>query len=121
LEQAAEVIGLPARFLSKILSLNPGRHLTALTLGPVLQGFGVKLLMVDDEEALARFEHRIKRRDPKVVRSVAVHFQITSRHVRRIGAKGGANSRKYMTRRQASQLGRKAALARWSKWKAAAA
>ena len=35
--------------------------------------------------------------------------------------KGGANSRKYMTREQASELGRRAVQARWAKAKKKAA
>ena len=48
------------------------------------------------------------------MRSVAVHA-VTTRFLRKIGAKGGANSRKYLGKRLVKQLARKAALARWRK------
>jgi hypothetical protein len=44
-----------------------------------------------------------------------VNIRLTRKFLREIAAKGGANSRKYMTRRQASALARKAIQARWAK------
>jgi hypothetical protein len=56
---------------------------------------------------------RLRKDRPTLPGSVAVHTNLTTRFLRKIGAKGGENSRKYLGKRLVKQLARKAANARW--------
>jgi len=96
---------------------------------------GVKLLMVEDPEAMARYTDKIPKRNEDCAHyDTAITFKFTRRHMRKIGLKGlkirwsdarrklraarvqgGTNSRKNMTALQASAIARKAARARWKK------
>jgi hypothetical protein len=83
--------------------------------GPVLSGLGLRCLLVVDEEATRRLKERLLPRNQSYVRSAAVHTNLTTRFLRKIGAKGGENSRKYLGKRLVKRLARKAAAARWKK------
>lgn len=123
LEDAAEKIGLPARFLSKVFGPNPSKRLTMDTFGLVMMGFGLKCQVVEDPQAIERFERLLRRANPvEALKAKAkVHLVVTNKHLRKIGRKGGLNSRKRMTAKQASELGRRSILIRWADVKAAAA
>jgi general stress protein YciG len=75
------------------------------------------LQLVENAEATAQIRGGIVPRKLKLVKSTsfAMHPDVTYRFMRKIGRKGGAHSRSNMTRRQASELGRRAARARWAK------
>jgi hypothetical protein len=72
-------------------------------------------LVIEDNAAAERLKNRLPPRSQSYVRSVAVHTNLTTRFLRKIGAKGGENSRKYLGKRLVKQLARKAANARWQK------
>lgn len=115
-ETIDEIAGLARGYASKVLAEVPLRRLGPDTLGPMLGAVGIKLLAVDDETALARYTARAdKRRFEVAVQSGAVHFKISLRKLKRNGRKGGKNSRKFVGKRKARMLGRKAAKARWHK------
>ena len=105
-----------------------------ISLGPILGVLGVKLLMVEDPEAMARYTDKLPKRNKSCVHNgAAITFTFSRRHMQKIGQKGskvrwkaarkmhtaavqgGTNSRKNMTARQARALARKAARARWAK------
>jgi hypothetical protein len=113
-EATAELSGLPSRYLGKILGPRPVRSLGRISFGPLLASLGLQILVAEDPEALKRVENRIiPRKKRPAMRSVAVHLQLSCKFLREIGRKGGINSRRYMSARKASSLGRRAANARW--------
>jgi hypothetical protein len=95
----------------------------------VLAVLGVKLLMVEDQEAIKRmnrvaiqkFGAPLSKRDESCVHAGTVHFALSGRHMRAIQRKGAANSRKNLGKRLRRALARKAANARWAKARKAAA
>jgi hypothetical protein len=91
------------------------------SLGAVLGVGQCKLILVPDEKAEALYGPRLEKRNERLVRGGTVHFQFSRRHMRKIQRTGGSNSRKYMSSEQASELGRRAAMVRWNRVKAAAA
>ena len=110
-----EFAGLPQGYLSKLIGAKPIRRLGMTSFAPVLAGLGLRLLIIEDQEATERLKNRLPPRNQSFVRSVAVHTNLTTRYLRKIGAKGGENSRKYLGKRLVKQLARKAAAARWTK------
>ena len=111
-ENLSELCGFPTRWTSKVLAPMPTRRFHPQHLGPLAGGLQVKLLMVVDEQARQRFGHRIIKRRAQCVQSGAVSVTLSKRFLRKIGALGGKNSRKNMTKRQASALARKAVAVR---------
>ena len=112
-EQVDCYSGLPARYTQKLLGPNPIRRLGAISLGPFLGALAVRGLLVEDKAAVERLRRQTTPRKSQFVRSTAVHTKLTTRFLRKIGAKGGKNSRKYLGKRLVKRLARKAALARW--------
>jgi hypothetical protein len=115
---AAQVSGLPVGYLQKILSpisksRKAVRRIGITSLGPVLGVLGIKLLVVEDLEALERFSARIPQRQEKSVRSGGVHVHISRKFLSKIGTLGGSRSRKNIGKRKARAMARKAAAARW--------
>ena len=114
-ERFDEYCGLPKGYLSKLIGIKPIRRLGMTSFAPVLAGLGLRLLVIEDQEATERLKNCLPPRNQSYVRSVAVHTNLTTRFLRKIGAKGGENSRKYLGKRLVKQLARKAAAARWQK------
>jgi len=114
-ERFDEFAGLPRGYLSKLIGAKPIRRLGMTSFAPVLTGLGLRLLVIEDNAATERLKNKLPPRNQSYVRSVAVHTNLTRRFLRKIGAKGGENSRKYLGKRLVKQLARKAAAARWGK------
>ncbi len=115
-----EISGLPDGYSSKLLAPRPIKHMGDLAMGEALPVLGMKLVAIEDLEALKRTlaHSKYKKRNTSWDKhNVAVSYQLSRRFLRRIGRKGGKNSRKYMTRERATELARKAgkagAAARW--------
>jgi hypothetical protein len=111
----AKVSGLADAFIAKCLSPKQPRRLGSASLNAVLTTLGVKLLMLENPITTARYTSRLKRRDETAVHAGTVYFAVGRQDMRKRQQKGGQNSRRYMTPQQASELGRKAILARWAK------
>jgi hypothetical protein len=111
------IAGIPANYLGKLLAPSQLKRIGARSLGPVLGALALKLVVTEDEQALQAYGSRIPIRKESAVHSTAVHIVLSRRFFQKIGAKGGANSRKNMTPPKASRLARRAALARWGKRK----
>ena len=107
--------GLPDRYAQKLLGPHQIRRLGLSSLGPFLGALAVRCLIVEDKAALEKLRGRITPRQVQYVRNGAVHLQLTTRFLQKIGRKGGENSRKYLGKRLIKQLARKAAAARWRK------
>ena len=112
-ERFDEFAGLPRGYLSKLIGARPIRRLGMTSFEPVLASLGLRCLLIVDEEATRRLKDRLPPRNESYVRSAAVHTNLTTRFLRKIGAKGGENSRKYLGKRLVKQLARRAANARW--------
>jgi hypothetical protein len=108
-----QIAGLPSGYTQKILGPKGVRKVGAKSLTDLCGALAIRLLMVEDKEALARIANRLERRDAKMVRGGTVHIELSRRFLRKIQRKGGKNSRKNMTPEEASELGRRAALVRW--------
>lgn len=62
-ERMDERVGLAAGYSSKLLGRKPKKRLGPLTFGPVLAAFGLALIVVADDEALALIEQRLRASD----------------------------------------------------------
>jgi len=119
-ESIAAVSGLPTCYLAKLLSPSPVpvRRFGAISLGPLLGVLGLKLVVTEDEKAVQRFTSKLENRRENCVHhgvhADSVHIALSGRFMRKIRRKGGANSRKYMSAREASALARHAANSRWA-------
>jgi hypothetical protein len=113
--EVAEVAGIPDHYLAKLLSPKIPRRLGMLSMPGVLAVLGVKLVMVESRPAMERYGNRLPKRNDSCVHAGTVHFALSGKHMRAIRRKGGQNSRKYMSAREARALARKAARARWRK------
>ena len=117
-----EISGLQGGYVAKLLAPVPIRKIGPVSFDALLGATGKMLVMVDDPEALARIANRLKPRNKSQVRasvqSDVVHVKFTKRHFKKIGRKGGANSRRFMSRARARKLARIASLARWDRERA---
>jgi hypothetical protein len=113
--EVSALTGLPDFYVAKLLSPKAPRRLGALSLVPICSLLCVRLALLEDPIAMARYGDRIPIHDERVVHAGSVHIALSGNHMRTIRRKGGANSRKYMSAREARALARKAARARWRK------
>jgi hypothetical protein len=110
------IAGLPAGYALKVLGSRPVKRIGPRSMGDLLGALGLKAQLIEDPEAFARVAGRLIPRKPRQgVRKGAVHLTFTRRFYQKIGRVGGRLSRLKMSKQQASALGRKAAMARWSK------
>lgn len=115
-EHIDELAGLHSGYAAKLLSPKPIKKLGDLLLGLMMPGLGMRLVAIEDLDALERITRRGLRREFATdMHAGTVHIQFSRKFMRKIQRKGGANSRKYLTKRKASALGRRAAKARWRK------
>jgi hypothetical protein len=120
LEMLDEITGAPKGYFSKLLGPRAAKRVGLQSLGWAMGGLGIKAVFVEDPEALARVQSRFEARDAPHLQSVlgdAVHIQLSRGFLRKIGAKGGANSRKNLGKRMRKKLAQRAATARWKRQK----
>ena len=108
--------GWPEGYLSKLICERPVRRIGMTSLGPLLSAMGVKLQMVEDPLGTARLR-RLPPRNPSYVRTMpaAAGILFTARMLKRIRKLGGQARMAQLTAKQRSELGRRAAAARWRK------
>jgi hypothetical protein len=107
--------GLPDAYVCKLLSVHPTRRIGMISLGPLLGVLGVKLLVVEDQEAIARFGNKLTNRTEQCVRNdAAITFKFSRRHMQKIG-KNGAKVRWGEAARNRVLRARHAARVRWDK------
>ena len=112
------VAGVPSNYLGKLLSPRRPRRLGALSLGPLLGALGLRLLVLSDEDAVARYDARIdKRKQP--IRADSMEWRVSRRAFREMQAKGRKARWNAMTPKQRSAWARKLNRIRWSKAEAA--
>jgi hypothetical protein len=116
-EQIDEISGLQNGYASKLLSPRPVKKLGAISMPLMLATLAMKLVAVADPGGLERISRRgFKRKISSAVRGAAVQFTFSRPWLRKIGRKGGENSRKNLSPRQRRALARKAAHARWQRF-----
>jgi hypothetical protein len=128
-ESVAAAAGIPTYYLAKLLSpsKNPMRRFGIISLGPVLGVLAVKLLVVPDDEAAARFGPLIEQKNQSCVRILTVmggrgkKQQIPLKLLRRISPLGVAARQAKLSPAQRSQIATIAVKARWAKVRAAKA
>jgi hypothetical protein len=113
-ERFDEYAGLPRGYLSKLVGANPIRRLGVQSFQPVLAGLGLRLLVIEDQEATERLRNRVPPRNGSYVRDTP-SIVFTVRFFQRIGRKGAQARVDNSTAAQRQKWARKAALARWRK------
>jgi hypothetical protein len=114
-----EATGLPAGYASKLLAPKPTKKAGALSFGLMLQALGVKLLAVEDEQALKKIRPMLTPREGKVsVRSVpwgrsGKQTVVSLRWVKKIARKGGHARAEKLAAGRRSAVASMAARARW--------
>jgi hypothetical protein len=114
-ENFAQVCGLPSYYPVKLLSVRPVRRIGALSLGPMLGALGMKLIAVEDPEAVARFTSRLPARQESCVHTGTMEWRISRRAFRQMQAKGRKSRWENMTPKQRSAWARKLNKIRWAK------
>jgi hypothetical protein len=137
-ETVGEIGGLTPRYANKLLSPQPTKGIGRMAFGVLLGSLGLKLLVVEDAEALARVRSRLVKRGPMPAPGT-VHWRqrkaaeaaampkpvqqsgraILRNRLRVLGRKGGLRSgparMAKLTPEQRSGIARVAARARWEK------
>jgi len=113
-EETAKLSGLPDRYLSKLLGPRPVRRIGMRSMGAVLGVLQIKFIAVVDEEAVRRYGNRVQKRDERLVRSGTVTIELSRRHMKAIGRKGG-QARFKLPAREIKRLARAAGRARQAK------
>jgi hypothetical protein len=111
-ERFDEFAGLPRGYLSKLIGIRPSRGLGKLSLGLVMNGLGMSLLAIENQEATARLKNRLLPRNQSYVRS-APSIVLTVRFFQKIGRKGARARINNSTAEQRRKWARRAAIARW--------
>ncbi len=120
-DQNHQVAGLSDRRLSQILSIKTLKSLSnahrigMLSMGPLLGILGVRLVMVEDEEALRRYGPRLQKRNESFVRSRVTHLFFSRKQYSEMGRRGGKARNAKLTPEQRSELARELNRIRWSK------
>lgn len=119
-EANTEIAGLSDRYLQKIVGSRPVKRIGVKSFGPILGLLGVRLVMVEDEQAQKRLQmlaekygRQLKIREANLVRAAAAQFTVTYQFLSKIGRKGALVTNGRLTPHQRRRNARKAALARW--------
>lgn len=115
-QEIDRLAGFAPGLAAKLLSDPPVRHMGRETFPDMLAALGIKLEVVDDPDALARVMARGGKRNESQVRTMhgaTVHIKIGARKLKRNQRLGGKNSRKYVGKKMARLLAKRAARARW--------
>ena len=110
----AQMANLPDYYICKLLSVHPMRRIGMISLGPLLGVLGIKLLMVEDPEAVARYNGRLPQRNETCVHNgAAITFTFSRRHMQKIGQNGALV--RWARIRKRKPIARKGGKARWAK------
>lgn len=107
--------GFASGYSAKILAPRPLKRLSIESACALANALGCQIVLIEDADLLERITSLSPPRDPGHANHAgAVHLTFSLRHLRKIARIGGQNSRKYMSRREAKMLARKASAARWN-------
>lgn len=102
-------------YASKLLAPRPMKRLSDETLGFMLPALAMKLVLIEDEEALQQVMARSTPRLLPSVLGTTLHWKMSRRELKRRQRNGGKKRMAKMTPKQRSAHGRKMARARWRK------
>jgi hypothetical protein len=104
-----EVAGIPSGFFNKTVAAMPTKKLGLNTLLLLMQVMGLRIsVVVDETPAFEEIRGRLEpSKYPDRQHSGAVLVRLSTAHLRKIGAKGGQNCRKYMSRDEVHALHRR--------------
>jgi hypothetical protein len=88
-DETAKLSGLPDKYMAKLLGPRPVRRIGSKTLGAVLGVLQLKLIAVEDAEAMRLYGKRVDKRDDRLVRSEIVTQEFSRRYMQKIGRNGG--------------------------------
>jgi hypothetical protein len=97
-------------YASKTLRNDPKLRIGWWCLGDMLAVLGLRLVVIEHGKAAAK----LKKRNASNVRNGTMMHASVHRAINKIWAKGGFNSRRYMSKQQAQALARRAAQIRWA-------
>jgi transcriptional regulator with XRE-family HTH domain len=108
--------GFTAGYVHKLLAPTPSKNLSVEGLCRLAPALGLDLALVVNPTYMERIAERSPPREASHAKHAGtVRIVFSMKHMRKIRRKGGENSRRYMSRRQAKILARRAAAARWAK------
>ena len=109
--------GWPEGYLSKLICARPVRRIGLQSMGVLLSTLGVSLQMIENPAGTERLKEHLVPRNPSYVRAMpaAAGILFTARMLKRIRRLGGMARTARLTPEQRSELGKKAAAARWKK------
>jgi hypothetical protein len=105
------VTGLPSGYCAKLCSIPPVKCFGRKSLGFVLAGTAMKILFVEDTEALARFSKQFtESTKPELADAKidVVNFQISRRKLSVIGRRGGNNRAEKLSAKRRARIAQKA-------------
>jgi hypothetical protein len=118
-ETVDNLAGLPARYTAKILGPVPVRNFGQISLDALLGAAGLKLLVVEDEAAMARIHNRLiplERIDNSGAHPKRVKHNFSLAFMRQIGSLGGKKTATVVSRkRYISRVNRANVMKRWAK------
>jgi hypothetical protein len=118
-ETVDHIAGLPTRYTSKVIGIQPTRNFGQISLDSLLGAAGIMLIAVPDDAALDRVRARLQpfeRVDTSAAPRRRIIIKLTPQFMREIGALGGRKSAENRRARASiSETKRRAALARWHK------
>jgi hypothetical protein len=110
-ERMDEITGAPPGYFAKLLGPRAIRRIGLQSLGWAFGGLGIKCVVFNDPEALAKVESRFGSRDVPHLQSVqrgnTTLFSISVKHLATIQAKGRKNRWGKMTDREKSLWGKR--------------
>lgn len=118
-----EVSGLQPGYVAKLLAPKPLKSIGLASMGPVLQTLGIKFLVVEDDEALRKYAHRLTPRRRAKCRAKPSSKPLSKDPVevfkadyfRMIGAAGGRQRAANLSKRRRRMIAKHAINTRWRK------
>jgi hypothetical protein len=116
-ETLDHLTGLQSGYCAKLLANTRLKRMGAQSLGPLLTVCGLRLLVVEDPDAMARFAPRLEKRDLRAVRVPTLGKRKKRRHYPKLGPAWGKRMAALrvltQSRRERSRLASRAATIRW--------
>jgi hypothetical protein len=113
-DNVAAVSGSPSFYVAKLLAVHPVRRVGMISLGPLLAVLGLKIILAEDKEAVAKFGPALGTRVEHCAHyNDVITVRLTRRHMQKLGQKGMKVRWAAVRRRKA--IASRAAQARWTK------
>jgi hypothetical protein len=120
-ETVEYLAGLQSGYLSKVIANPPPKRMSPFTQFLILQALGLDMQLVESPQLIEKLKGRWTKRKltrPKkkiLAESTLIKVEIPIDTLRRRARAGGYARAQYLSRERLSEIGRAAAMARWSK------